>query len=468
MRLNKSWKYVVTDTISVSVVWFIFNILRYHLVGYASFSSLEEYLFLPIIQWGHLTAVIVALSTFYYSGYYNHKNQKSRLDELLQTFYSSIFTSLMLFFIIVINDLPKDYTTYHLLLSSMFLLIFIGTYLPRMLITQKVAHDIHNRRKGFNTLVIGTGNRAHRLINELNTMKYSLGYSVVGCVEVEKCKRAVADNFILGNFNQIDDIIVNHRIEEIIIALESKDDQVRLQTVYALLKYNLPIKITPLKFDILSGTIRMNTIYATPLVDVSSIKMEEWQKNVKNSLDRVASLFVLVFLSPLFLYIIYRIKKESKGPIFFQQERVGYHGNRFNIIKFRSMYAHEVEYPPRLSNEQDERITPFGKTMRKYRLDELPQFWNVLKGEMSIVGPRPEQPYFINEIVKRAPFYILLHNLKPGITSWGMIKYGYATNVEEMIRRLEYDLIYLENCSLFIDLKILIYTIRTVFTGKGI
>lgn len=468
MKRLKTLKYLLADLISVSVAWLMFNILRYHLVGSLNFSTLSDYLELPVVLWGQLVAIIVAIVIFYYSGYYNYTHQKSRLTELLQTFYSCLLSAIILFFVIIINDLPKDYTTYYMLLSALFLLLFFLVYIPRIIITQRFTKKVHSRKIGFNTIVIGAGHKAASLIEELNSLKLSLGYHIVGCVTLENSQQIVNSQQILGSIDEIEELIANHHIEEIIVALDSKDDKVRLNTIYTLFKFNLPIKITPLKFDIFSGNIRMNTIYATPLIDVSLIKMEAWQKNIKNSIDRVISLFVLIFLSPLFAYICFRIKRDSKGPLFYRQVRLGYRGHPFKILKFRSMYLHDEEFPPRLSNDHDERITPFGKIMRKYRLDELPQFWNVLKGDMSIVGPRPEQPYYVDQIVKKAPFYILLHKVKPGITSWGMVKYGYATNVNEMIRRLEYDLIYIENCSLFIDIKILIYTTRTVFTGRGV
>jgi len=178
--------------------------------------------------------------------------------------------------------------------------------------------------------------------------------------------------------------------------------------------------------------------------------------------------FVLLLLSPLYLYIAIRVKCTSKGPVFFRQERIGYRGRPFTIYKFRTMYADSDKQGPLLTERDDPRVTPYGHFLRKFRLDELPQFWNVLIGDMSIVGPRPEQRYYIDQIVKKAPYYYLLHNVHPGITSWGMVKYGYAETVDKMIERLDYDIMYYENMSLTLDITILLYTIQTVFTGKGV
>lgn len=179
-------------------------------------------------------------------------------------------------------------------------------------------------------------------------------------------------------------------------------------------------------------------------------------------------MLAIILFFPLFAYLAYRVKKDSQGNIVFKQERIGYMGKPFMIYKFRTMYTNSETDTPRLSDEDDDRVTPFGRFMRKYRLDELPQFWNVLKGDMSLVGPRPERKYFIEQIVQKAPYYYLMHNVRPGITSLGMVKYGYAKNVDEMIERLAYDVLYYENMSLLFDLKILVYTIKTVVTGKGI
>ena len=214
--------------------------------------------------------------------------------------------------------------------------------------------------------------------------------------------------------------------------------------------------------------VKIKAIKGVPLVDVTDNNFLPIEQNVKHFMDKTLSLIFLVLLSPLFLYIAWRVKRDSPGPVFFSQERIGYMGEPFMIYKFRTMYTNAEEEGPLLSSEDDSRITPFGRVMRKYRLDELPQFWNVLKGDMSLVGPRPERKYFIERIVRKAPFYYLLHNVRPGITSLGMVKYGYAGSVDEMIERLEYDILYYENMSLILDITILIYTVKTVFTGKGI
>ena len=206
-----------------------------------------------------------------------------------------------------------------------------------------------------------------------------------------------------------------------------------------------------------------------PVINIRYVPLSNtFNAFVKRCMDVVGSIVCIILFSPVMLLSAILVKVTSKGPLIFAQERVGLHNKPFQMYKFRTMYVNAEENGPSLSSEDDLRVTPFGRIMRKYRLDELPQFWNVLKGDMSLVGPRPERKYFIDEIVKTAPYYYLLHNVRPGITSLGMVKYGYAASVDKMVERMEYDILYYENMSLTLDLTILIYTVKTVITGKGV
>jgi lipopolysaccharide/colanic/teichoic acid biosynthesis glycosyltransferase len=174
----------------------------------------------------------------------------------------------------------------------------------------------------------------------------------------------------------------------------------------------------------------------------------------------------LVLLTPLMVVVASGVAR-TKGPVFFRQERLGRQGKTFNILKFRTMRSDAETAGPQLSSEDDPRITKVGRVLRKYRLDEIPQFWNVLVGDMSIVGPRPERAFFAQQIIERAPQYRHIYKVRPGITSWGMVRFGYASTVDEMIRRMEYDLLYIENMSWRNDLKVLLYTVWTVLKGRG-
>jgi exopolysaccharide biosynthesis polyprenyl glycosylphosphotransferase len=271
----------------------------------------------------------------------------------------------------------------------------------------------------------------------------------------------------LGGIEDLKKIIREQKIEEAIIAIESSEHESIGKIINELEDTDVIIKIIPDMYDILSGTVKMTSIFGSPLIIISPMLMPVWQQSLKRIFDIVVSLFFLVILSPVYFITALIIKLTSKGPIFFVQERIGLHGNPFYIYKFRSMFMHAENGTPLLSSRTDQRVTPFGRVMRKIRLDEIPQFFNVLVGDMSLVGPRPERQYFIDQIMQCAPHYRHLHKVRPGITSWGQVKYGYAENVEQMIHRLKYDVIYIENMSLALDFKILFYTVRTILARSG-
>ena len=315
---------------------------------------------------------------------------------------------------------------------------------------------------------MGNESSDYRCRKEIAGDLYRLGYQISGFIpEDDTTPVLVEKNEIAGGLYDLPSVVADRKIDELVLAAETEDDKKQLTILYSLYHYKLPIKVLADKLSMLSQ-VKIKTIRGIPLVNVTENNLSSVEKNIKFVMDKVLSVLVLLILSPMYLYIAWRVKKDSPGPVFFRQERIGYMGKPFYIYKFRTMYIDAEDNGPLLSSEKDKRITPFGHFLRKYRLDEFPQFWNVLKGDMSIVGPRPERKYFIDQIVKKAPYYYLLHNVKPGITSLGMVKYGYANDVDKMIERLRYDILYYENMSLVLDITILIYTVKTVFTGKGI
>ena len=239
------------------------------------------------------------------------------------------------------------------------------------------------------------------------------------------------------------------------------------QTVADAKWFGLPVIWGNTAFSIF-GNVKMNAIFHTPLITITYGKLLPVQQIIKRAFDILFSLLAMILLSPVYLITAITIYTTSKGPIFYKQERIGYKGKPFYMHKFRSMYTDAEKDGPRLSNgDKDSRITPFGRFMRKVRLDEIPQFYNVLKGTMSLVGYRPERQYFIDRITEKAPEYKLLLRVKPGITSWGQVKFGYADTVEQMVERLKYDLLYMENISLATDIKILFYTFVIILQGRG-
>lgn len=457
--------YLISDFISASLVWFFFNWFRFYAIAvFDGFQTLKEYLsFLPV--WGgQLFIPFFWLSIYYFSGYYNGPIGKSRLTELFQTLGSVLIGVLILFFIIVLNDSPPSFSVFYALFFFLFVFQFLCTYIPRLCITLYGISKIKKREWAQNVLIIGVSVKARKLAEHL----YDLGYAIVGFVkENDRAEMSVAPELIIGTMDDLDVLIETKAVDELVVAVESTDSNQLLTILYPLYRFHLPVKILQESVNVLSR-VKIKTAIGVPLVDLTSSNFTYGEENIKHFIDKVVSLLVFLLFFPLFAYLAYRVKKDSPGSVIFRQERIGYMGKPFTIYKFRTMYVDAEADMPQLSDEEDSRVTPFGRFMRKYRLDELPQFWNVLKGDMSIVGPRPERRYFIEQIVKKAPYYYLIHNVRPGITSLGMVKYGYAKNVDEMIERLAYDVMYYENMSLLFDLKILVYTVKTVVTGKGI
>jgi exopolysaccharide biosynthesis polyprenyl glycosylphosphotransferase len=272
---------------------------------------------------------------------------------------------------------------------------------------------------------------------------------------------------IIGNWSDLPALIQENQVEDIILCTESGENEKITAIIDCVQNENIHLKIMPDQYSLVLGMVKMNNILGTMLVEVDFEVMPTWQKVLKRMIDIVASGLALILLSPIFLILAILVKLDSKGPVFFVQPRIGLKGKLFNIIKFRSMRTDAESNGPQLSHDLDDRRTRIGVFLRQSRLDELPQFFNVFKGQMSLVGPRPEREFFKDQIVAQAPIYQRLQRIKPGITSWGQIKYGYASNVEEMIDRMKYDILYLENMSLGLDFKIMLYTVLIMVQGRG-
>ena len=473
MRSNKKAiqriKYILIDLFAALFAWILFFIFRILEIEFPLIQNAQ--LFSPLYNfWKVICCIpIFWLSIFWISGYYNKPFRKSRLSELIQTFLSTLIGSLILFFVLLLDDPAGSYTYYYLSFIVLFLIYFFVVYFCRYALTRVTTRMVHNRTLGFNTLIIGTGKNAQDIYNKLQQLKKSTGNLICGFISENKEKDIIVDkSLIIGEMDDLSRIIKEKEIEEVIVAIDSDNSDDLFAITNQLYSYNVDIRFTPRLYDFLVGGIKLSTIYGAPLVNVLDNNMPDWQQNTKRFMDIAGSVFVLLIASPLFLYLALRVKFSSRGTIFYRQERIGLHGKPFSIIKFRTMYENSENGKPQLTSTDDERITPFGKVLRKYHLDELPQFINVIKGDMSIVGPRPERQYFIDKIIEKAPYYSLVHKVRPGITSWGMVKYGYANDVDKMVDRLNYDIIYLENMSLTIDFKILIYTVITIISGKGI
>jgi exopolysaccharide biosynthesis polyprenyl glycosylphosphotransferase len=462
------WHYAFSDALSAAIAWTVLYAHRKVEIEGVWGGYLGEWKFDSNYAVGIVLVPLFWMALYAVLGMYSNPRRRHRALEVVQVLRATAVGSLAIFFSLLLDDVIVSYSQYYSSLGVLVVGHFTFTALGRWIIVSRSLRRIRSGAWAFKTVVLGGAETAVNLVKDLQNETLSSGFELLGFIQVNDVDPQLTGLLPrLGGVDELDEVLSSSNIEDVIVAIEPKDRDRTIELIVRLEGRGVSVKVVPGLYDLLSGNVRSGAVYGTPLIHVDRLVMPNWQRVIKRAIDISASTCALAILSPVFIYLAISVKRSSKGPVFYRQERVGKFGMPFNIVKFRTMKMDAESGTPQLSSGSDPRITSSGKWMRKLRMDELPQFWNVLKGEMSLVGPRPERQYFIDKIKKQAPHYTHLQKVRPGITSWGQVKYGYAENIPQMLQRLRFDIMYIENMTLALDFKILAYTVRTVLKGQG-
>jgi exopolysaccharide biosynthesis polyprenyl glycosylphosphotransferase len=454
---------LLLDLVSINVAFALYFLVRVR-SGWIDMSLEPEFWFPALFVY------LYWLMVFFMVGLYRSWYAASRFDELALLFKSITLGCLFLFFAVFVDDQSQRTVPVS---SRMLIAIYWGVLLMCVSTGRLAMRSIQRAMLiagigARNAVIIGSIEKARDLYEQV--IQYpALGYRVVGFVGVGagRSSKQGAEPRMLGKLDDLHDLISSHDVREVLIALDSSDHDRLLEIMAKCNSHKVGMKIMPDMYDIISGQARTNAIYGFPLIEISPQLMTPWEESLKRMLDIVVSMLILVVGMPIWILIAAIVKLESPGQILYKQERVGKDGELFSIIKFRSMREDAEKAGPQWANKKDPRITRVGKWLRKLHLDEVPQFINVLNGHMSLVGPRPERPMFVESLSKEIPLYTRRLKVRPGITGWAQVKHQYDESIEDVRKKVQYDLYYIENMSLRMDMKILFSTASHMLLGKG-
>jgi exopolysaccharide biosynthesis polyprenyl glycosylphosphotransferase len=462
-------RYIIADFCSALIAWTLFFIFRKVIIERTVFHYPVP-IELDISFFEGLIIIPICWVLFYYViGFYQNINHKSITSDFGSTFQTSFLGANVLFFAVILDDIVGAYQNYYYSFIALFCLQFVFTFLFRNILTSIKNTRLRRGSLRFNTLVVGANAKNTEFIEEVKAMPRANGIFLKGYVVLNDDDSPRLDNLpCLGSTPDICRIIEDYNISDIILAEPKPNERVFIPMLNTLYDMRINIMASPTMYEYMSSRSHITALIGTPLIAINLDGMPFWQLKMKALMDYSFAFFALLMVSPICLFLALGVKISSKGPIIYSHIRIGKNGRPFYIYKFRSMYTDAEKHGPALSTKHDNRMTPFGRLMRRTKLDELPNFFNVLKGDMSLVGPRPERQFFIDQIVEKTPSYLLVQRMKPGITSLGQVKYGYAENIEQMLKRLKFDLVYLNNMSLWLDIRILFNTFLLMFRGRGI